>query len=394
MTGRVPEVVDEWVTRLTGLPAATIEAARERLDALGINHLSEELCRRPDVDAVAGACMLVSAFDVLVGRGVPETKLVAKLRHDPAVWPALAEIVAGRLVLPFFGEDLELKMDSGAIAFGPNADFRLSATGGGPGAAIEFKALGLSDLEASFFGNMATRLPDLVLGSGVTTYHLAFAESPPVNPPYGRKRKAIEGESRERRRRLPGHMRDAVVVGYLTEDAYRARLRARVEEALRQLDGEDDAWVAMWWSNGASLLELRDILSEIRLPDHVLGLMVIGAAVIVPDARIHYFHSLLPRPDLDDRDVLPVHSLEDDPTAASILAAFEPSVGLRPTLLLSPDGVPIVSRDGSRRIFPFNLLVGKGLPARLRSPRPMKRRRARARKQLFGDWRTFSGKRL
>jgi hypothetical protein len=360
MTGTVPPVVDEWVTRLTGLSAATIEAARERLDALGIDHLSEELCRRPDVDAVAGACMLVSALDVLVGRGVPETKLVAKLRHDPAVWPAVAEIVAGRLVLAFFDEDLELAMDSGAVAGGPNADFRLSVAGDGPGVAIEFKALGLSAREVSFFGNMARRLPDLVLGSGVTTYHLAFAESPPVNPPYGRERRAIEEESRERRRRLPGHMRDlrgAVVAGYLTEEAYRARLRARVEEALRQVDGEDDAWVATWWSNGASLLELRDLLSEIRLPDHVLGLMVVGAAVIVPDARIHYFHSLLPRPDLDDRDVLPVHSLEDDPTAASILATFEHSVGLRPTLLLSPDGVPIVSRDGSRRIFPFNLMI-------------------------------------
>jgi hypothetical protein len=68
----MPKVVDEWATRLTGLPAARIEDARERLDALGIDRISDELCRRPDVDAVAGACMLVSALDVLIERGVPE----------------------------------------------------------------------------------------------------------------------------------------------------------------------------------------------------------------------------------------------------------------------------------------------------------------------------------
>jgi len=360
MTAGMPKVVDEWATRLTGLPAARIEDARERLDALGIDRISDELCRRPDVDAVAGACMLVSALDTLIERGVPETKLIAKLRRDPAVWPAVAEILAGRLVLPFFEKDLELTMDSGVTPGGPNADFRLSAAGGGAGAAVEFKALGLSDLEASFFRNMSRRLPDLVLGAGVTTYHLAFAESPPIKPPEPRERKAIEEESRERRRRLPEHVRDlrgAVVAGYLTEGAYLARLRGRVEAALRQLDGEE-AWVAMWWSNGASLLDLRDALSQISLPDHVLGLMVVGAAVIVPDPRIHYFHALLPRPDLDDRDGLPVYSLEDDPTAAPILATFERSVGVRPTLLLSPDGVPIVFRDGSRRVFPFNFMVG------------------------------------
>ncbi len=363
----MPEVVDEWATRLTGLPAEQIEDARERLEAVGIDPLSEELCRRPDVDAVAGACMLVSALDALVERGVPISKLVAKLRRDPAVWPAVAEIIAGRLVLPFFGEDVELTMDSAVAPGGPNADFRFSAAGGGPSVSVEFKALGLSALETSFFRSTSARLPDLVLDVGVTTYHLAFAESRPINPLDPLERKAIEEESVERRRRLPEHMRDlrgAVVAGYLAEDLYLARLRSRIEEALRQLDGDDDAWVAMWWTNGASLIDLRNALSEVRLPRHVLGLMVVGAAVIVPDPRIHYFHALLPRPDLDDEDVLPVHSLEDDPTAAPILSAFEGSVGLRPTLLLSPDGMPILFRDGTRRIFPFNLLVGVDSPPR------------------------------
>jgi hypothetical protein len=57
-------------------------------------------------------------------------------------------------------------------------------------------------------------------------------------------------------------------------------------------------------------------------------------------------------------------TLEDDPTAAPTLSIFERSVGARPTLLVSPDDgeVPILFRDGSRRIFPFNFMVGPDSP--------------------------------
>src|SRR5664279_4474077 len=73
-------VIDDWTTRLTGLPTDRIAASRERLDAFGIPHLSEELTRRADIDAAAAACMLDSAIDALTERGVEESKLVAKLR--------------------------------------------------------------------------------------------------------------------------------------------------------------------------------------------------------------------------------------------------------------------------------------------------------------------------
>lgn len=360
------EVVEDWAERLAGVPAERVGDDRERLEALGIDHLGDELCRRADIDAIVGACMLTSSLDALIERGVPEAKLVAKLRGDPDVWSSLAEIVAGRLLLPFFGPEAELEMDHGTRPGGPNADFRLLARGSDQGERVEFKAVGLSAPETSFFRSAAEALPRLVPGSGVVTYHLPFTESPRFPTPDEGDRKLLEADLSRVQSRLPSHVRDlrgVVAAGYLTEDAFIARARARIESALRQLDGDEEAWVGLWWSNGASLLALRDALSEIQLPAHVLGLMVVGAAVIVPDPRIHYFHARLPRVDLDHRDELPVLSLEDDPSAAPILTAFERSVGVRPTLLVSPDGeMPILNRDGSRRIFPFNFMVGPDSP--------------------------------
>jgi hypothetical protein len=360
-------VVDEWAGRLSGLSIETIAGARARLEALGIEHLSAELSRRSDVDAVVGACILVSSLDALIERGVPSTKLVAKLKNDLDVWPSVAEIVAGRLLLPFFEPDAEVEMDHASATGGPNADFRLRAAGSREGAKIEFKALGLSAAETSFFRAAAEALPHLVLGSGVVTYHLPFSESPRFPKLDAEERELQEADNRRIQSRLPEHVRNlrgAVAAGYLTEDVFVTRARARIEAALRQLEGGEEAWVALWWSNGASLLSLRDALAEIRLPNHVLGLMVVGAAVIVPDPRIHYFHACLPRRGIDEGDRLPVFSLEDDPTAAPILSIFERSVGARPTLLVSPDDgeVPILFRDGSRRIFPFNFMVGPDSP--------------------------------
>jgi hypothetical protein len=140
-------VVEEWAGRLAGVSAARIAADRERLKAIGIDHLDNEFCLRADIDAMVGACMLTSSLDALIERGVPKTKLVAKLRGDPDVWPNLAEIVAGRLLLPLFGPGAEIEMDHGRRPDGPNADFRLTARGSGQSERVEFKALGLSAAE-------------------------------------------------------------------------------------------------------------------------------------------------------------------------------------------------------------------------------------------------------
>lgn len=221
------DVVDEWAGRLSGLSIETIAGARERLDALGIEHLSAELSRRPDVDAAVGACILGSSLDALVERGVPETKLVAKLRGDPDIWPSVAEIIGGRLLLPFFDAEAELEMDYGSRSGGPNADFRLTA-GFEEGTRIEFKAVGLSVAETSFFRGAAEALPRLVLGSGVVTYHLPFSGSPRFPTLDEEERELLEADNRRIQSHLPEHvrgLRGAVVAGYLTEDAFVERAR-------------------------------------------------------------------------------------------------------------------------------------------------------------------------
>lgn len=363
--------VEDWTTRLTGLSADRIASSRERLDAFGIDHLSDELTRRADIDAAAACCMLDSAIDALTERGVEETKLAAKLRGDRDIWPTVAELMAGRSVLRVFDGDLALELDSGASASGPNADFRLKAHDMDLGISIEFKAVGLSRAEVEFFKRMAPLLPELCPESGVLTSHIAFDNPRSPYIPTRAERRENRHQDRRRQKGLPPHIRDlhgAVIAAHDTERHYLKRVQDRIEAALRQLSDQDDCWVALWWSNGAPAMAVRQAFTEIDLPEHVLGIMLFGAAVAVPSAEIHYHDIILPRKELDDRDIEPpVLSLEDNPLGEPIFGAVQRSAGIRPTLLLDPSGIrgqrqPLLVRNGSRPIFPFNLLIAPDPP--------------------------------
>lgn len=363
--------VDGWTYRLTGLPPERIAEARNAIDVWGIEHLSTELCRRSDIDAAAAACMLVSAIGALTERGVPETQLLAKLRRDPGTWSSVTEIIAGRSVLRFFDQDAEIELDRGPGRVGPRADFRIREVGNLRGVTIEFKAIGLSDPETEFFHRMAPLLPRLCPDSGMATHHTAFENPHPPHIATRAERRAFALNDRRRRKRLPPSIRDlhgAVIAAHYTEQRYLERVRRVIEEALRQLNPRDECWVAIWWSNGAPALSVQQVLSTIDLPPHVLGLMVVGAAVAISIPAIHYFDQRLPREELLGREAdLSVVSLEANPLAERIYDAFEGSSGIRPTLLLDPDGIrgkrqKLLFRDGSRRIFPFNLLIGRDPP--------------------------------
>lgn len=363
--------IDMWTTRLTGLPAERIAHARQRIDALAIDHLSSELTRRPDIDAAAACCMLDSAIDALTERGIEESKLTAKLRGDRDVWPTVAELMAGRSVLRVFDADLALELDSRSSANGPNVDFRLKAADSSAGISIEFKAIGLSHAEVAFFKRMAPLLPDMCPESGVLTNHIALDNPHLPCVPSRAERRANRSQDRRRQKKLPPHIRDlhgAVVAAYDTEPHYLKRVQDRIETALRQLSDRDDCWVALWWSNGAPVMAVRQAFTEIDLPKHVLGIMLFGAVVAVPSAEIHYYDVILPRKELDEREIEPpVLSLEDNPLGQPIFDAVQRSAGVRPTLLLNPSGIrgrrdPLLARDGSRPIFPFNLLIDPDPP--------------------------------
>jgi hypothetical protein len=368
-------LVDDWTSRLTGLPLERIVEARETVESWGIAHVSAEICRRVDIDASASACMLVSAIETLKERGAQESQLLAKLRRDRGTWPALTEIVAGRSVLRFFHPSSEIELDWSPNRTGPNADFRVREPGQNGAVSIEFKSIGFSDIETDFFRRAAPLLPQLCPDSGMATHHRSFDNPHPIHVPSRAERKAFAQEDRRRRKRLPAAVRNlhgAVVAAHYTEQKYLERVRSVVEKALRQLHPGDDCWVAIWWSNGAPALSVQQVLSTIKLPQHVLGVMVVGAGIAFPIPSIHYFDQCLPRDELLGRGrELPVVSLEDHPLADRVFDAFEGSTGIRPTLLLDPDGIrgkrqKLLFRDGARRIFPFNLLIDRD-PSDMRS---------------------------
>ena len=91
------EGVAYWVSRLWGFSPGRQAFAKQTLAHWAISHVSDDLLA-PNADALVGAILLVESVGALVERGVPQTKLLSKLRGDPAVWPAWAEIRAASLI--------------------------------------------------------------------------------------------------------------------------------------------------------------------------------------------------------------------------------------------------------------------------------------------------------
>ena len=91
-------------------------------------------------------------------------------------------------------------------------------------------------------------------------------------------------------------------------------------------------------------------------PSNVVGLVFIGQAVAAPWSEISVFISFVNREaDVNKRHV---RSTVDDHLASLVLARFDSSSGLRPTVMRAPGrhGPTLLRRDGRRRIAPFNLL--------------------------------------
>ena len=104
-------------------------------------------------------------------------------------------------------------------------------------------------------------------------------------------------------------------------------------------------------------------METVEIPEHVQGVMFVGAGVIVPHAEIHYFTALASR-DADAESSWAFQSYEEHELVqefgAIALDRFQSSSGLRPTLVAEPnepEPTPLLFRDGTRRIFPFNFLV-------------------------------------
>jgi hypothetical protein len=361
-----------WTQRLTGLEIERSREGLQRVRSWRIPHVTAELVERDDIDSVVGAVLLAEGVVDLTAHGVPETKLLSKLRGDREVWPTWAEIRAADILLRTIPDDVSLTMEAGR-ARGRHADFRLVGRESGHLAtSVEFKALGLSDLEVEFYKRSEPVLNQMCPRLGTAHLH-AQIEQPLEGPSPVQKR---EGERwlRDARRQLPRHARNltgAAVVGHAGEALYLERLRRRLIEAFAQLPASDECWVAFYWSNGAPHRVVAQVLETIELPGHVAGIILLGAAVVILDSQIHIYSSAI-EPGSRDAEELTVRSLDDHPLAAPVLEVFQSSSGIRPTLLVDPESPrrsPVLKRTGDRRILPFNLLLDKDPPEARLDPR-------------------------
>ena len=233
-------------------------------------------------------------------------------------------------------------MDSPVPGAGRSSDFRLTAHESGFAVRVEFKAIGLSNEELVFFRRAASLLPQLCPERGISTNHVSFDNTHLPRVPSRKERRLLAREDRKRQSKLPPHIRDlhgAVVTAHQTEQRYLERVRDCIVTALSQLSDRDEGWVALWWSNGAPPISIRQVLTTIDLPPHVLGVILTGAGVgcaVTSDPLLR--HRSASRGASAFRRQAPVVSLEDNPLAEPIYDAFIGSTGVRPTLLLEPTG--------------------------------------------------------
>jgi len=162
--------------------------------------------------------------------------------------------------------------------------------------------------------------------------------------------------------KYPKGLRGSVIVGHGSEESYALRVSRKVEGAIRQLPEHDKCFVAVFWSNGAPVALLADTIRWREIPEHVVGLILLGCGVAVPDRQIHCFTWTIDRESAhaEERKVYTLQEEYED-LAGVILDRFERSSGVRPVALYGGQRL-ILHRDGSRRIFPFNLLLDADPP--------------------------------
>lgn len=386
-----PDRLLDATRKLTGLDPDRVRDAQERIRALGIAHLTEALIDTPTIDAAVAAFLLDDSFNWLVARGIERTKLVSKLRNDRDVWPTWAELRAARQIATYIAEGGEIQLEPDRSQ-GRQADFRIRREGGslfgaiiptgdGTEVSIEFKAVGLSDEEASFCRRARPTLDALKPASGFVTLHAPLnieREGVWMNREMRR-----DGEKDAVRiaRSLPAHtqgLSGAVVVAQGTESSYLARLRTRFREALSQLPHDHPCFVAFHWSNGAPFAHIGQLLNEVDRPENVVGIALLGSAVAFPHPDIHHFIMFglaREREEDDGKDVFYSEVAPDaGEEAVALYSAVSEEVGravfdrvdrsarvrasvVRAGVLGERQPRDVLMRDGTQRILPYVLLI-------------------------------------
>lgn len=347
-----------WLHRLSGYPTDAILGAVERVNGWSIPGLSGQLGEDSGADGHLAATMLCQALDWLVGAGVDESRLLAKLRR-PDIWPMWTEIRVAGLIVHLEGDVQEVELDVPVgDGSGHNTDFRFRFADDPNMHRVEIKALGLSAKERAFCRRWAPVLRAIEPARGVCTLHADIDTPPPVLNRQKRREMCRDVVRRAKHKSPPcGPVSATVVVAHGTREQYVRRLAATISEHLSQLPGSDVGWMAFHWSNGAPLDLIAEAIVQANLPEHIAGVMLGGSAIILDGQMHHMLVAALRRSDGGD---MVVHSKVEGFDPGPIVDGFEASVGVRPTILRVPGRHgprELLARDGSEPLWPFNILL-------------------------------------
>lgn len=112
-------------------------------------------------------------------------------------------------------------------------------------------------------------------------------------------------------------------------------------------------------TNGAPVSHLLEHLDWDLVPTRIYGIILVGDAIVFPDANVHTFVHFLER-GAHPEQVRRVKTSHNREHIRTTLAAVEQSSGVRAVLAtVSEDGNvrALIRRDGSKRISPFILIL-------------------------------------
>jgi len=351
------------VNALLGLPTDRLRRADETLEELGLTNVSRELLERNDADSVVGALLLAEGLDELMAHGVEETRLLAKLRGDPDVWPTWAELRAASMLARDSPDGARLVFEPDRSR-GRHSDYAL-VWDGGERVSVEFKALGLSDSEAAFCAALGPAVAEIVAQRGLVTIHAPEAQRVLTIPHAERRR--VEKDAAKKAKNLPvkafHQISASIAVARGAEDRYLVRLRQRLIQAIGQLPEAEPSYVAFHWTNGAPSWDIRAALAGADLPDQLSGILLVGSLAV--PGSFHQYLQILPAPFSDSPGGgIEVHS-ETPEVAQTLLEVAEGGGGVRAMVVRVPttDGWgEFLVRDGSRRILPYNIMWDRDPP--------------------------------
>lgn len=357
------ELMCEWLPRTTGIPSHRLRESIRWLRKSNLQHAEIALLGSLDLDTSVACVHLAESVERLISHGIRESAVLAKLRTDATFWPTWAEITAAGVLLGRPNENTKIELEPGRDQ-GRQPDFLYASDIFPDGVQIEFKAIGLSRREAFFCGQQE-RLIELVCpDEGLVTLHMNSIH--PCRLPTMEEALEMRLNPRQYLKALPNDLRSlsgVVARTRSTQSDYLRRVAMRFSDGVGQFDatGKSKCLVAIHWSNTASVKMIASSLSQIKFPNHVVGVMIVGSALVLPQPfpSLHTLCFVSPIDRIFDPDKSMYLSSFSDDVARGVHVRLDSVTGVQAVLVRARTGhkswVPLIKRFGSRRLFPFNI---------------------------------------